>query len=82
MPVRSWTTSVLRWPSRETVHMAMVHWAQDAANPDQSIGSRILRLARAGRLGRRQRHQPDSDSRRDQGGGRASTPQSCRSQRT
>ena len=37
MPVRSLTTSVLRWPSREAVHAAAVRWAQEAAKRDPSI---------------------------------------------
>ncbi len=37
MPVRSLTTSILRWPSREAVQAAVVRWAQDAANRDRSI---------------------------------------------
>jgi len=31
MPVRSLTSSVLRWPDLATVHQALRHWAQDLA---------------------------------------------------
>ncbi len=37
MPVRSLTTSVLRWPSREAVRAAVVGWARNAADRDRSI---------------------------------------------
>ena len=37
MPVRSLTSSLLRWPSREAVRAAVVRWAQEAANRNRSI---------------------------------------------
>ena len=37
MPVRSLTSSLLRWPSREAVRAAVVRWAQEAAKRNRSI---------------------------------------------
>lgn len=35
MPVRSSTSSVLRWPDREAVHEALTGWAREAARRDE-----------------------------------------------
>ena len=37
MPVRSLTSPLLRWPSREAVRAAVVRWAQDAGSRNRSI---------------------------------------------
>lgn len=37
MPVRSLTSSVLKWPGRDEVVQAVVRWANSLAEADQSI---------------------------------------------
>ena len=37
MPVRSLTSPLLRWPSRDAVRDAVVRWAQEAAGRNRSI---------------------------------------------